>query len=105
MKVENDPECLGGMNPKWEHHHEHAILRSTRPIALPREAARYLTNLGMVTAPQTLARKFHESTGPLCTHLGDRAMYRKSHLDTYFANRLSAPRKSSGEPRRTSVAG
>ena len=70
-----------------------------------KEAARYLSDLGLVTAPQTLARKFHEGTGPLCTHLGDRAMYRKSHLDAYFADQLSAPRKSSGEPRRTSMAG
>ncbi|MEZ5962184.1 MAG: hypothetical protein R3C30_17425 [Hyphomonadaceae bacterium] len=65
-----------------------------------KDAARYLTALGLETAPQTLARKFHEGTGPLCTHVGERAMYRKAHLDDYFAAQLSAPRKSSSEPKR-----
>jgi len=66
-----------------------------------KEAARYLTELGLETAPQTLARKFHDGTGPLCTHVGDRAMYRRSHLDAYFRNKVSAPRRSSREPRRS----
>ncbi len=70
------------------------------PLLTRKEAARYLTDLGLTTAPQTLARKFHEGRGPLCTHLGDRAMYRKSHLDAYFDEQLSVPRKSSSEPRR-----
>jgi hypothetical protein len=70
------------------------------PLCSRKEAARYLTELGLETAPQTLARKFHEGTGPLCTHVGDRAMYRKSHLDAYFESQVSAPRRSSGEPRR-----
>ena len=64
-----------------------------------KEAAQYLTELGLETAPQTLARKFHEGTGPLCTHVGDRARYRRSHLDAYFASQVSAPRRSSREPR------
>ena len=46
------------------------------PLYSRKEAARYLTELGLETAPQTLARKFHEGTGPLCTHVADRAMYR-----------------------------
>lgn len=65
-----------------------------------KDAARYLTALGLETAPQTLARKFHEGTGPLCTHVGERAMYRKAHLVQYFAAQLSAPRRSSSEPKR-----
>ncbi len=65
-----------------------------------KDAARYLTSLGLETAPQTLARKFHEGTGPLCTHVGERAMYRKAHLDEYFAGHVSAPRRSSSEPKR-----
>ncbi|HYD88280.1 MAG TPA: hypothetical protein VEA80_12440 [Vitreimonas sp.] len=65
-----------------------------------KEAARYLTELGLETAPQTLARKFHEGTGPLCTHVGVRAMYWKADLDDYFAAQLSAPRRSSSEPKR-----
>jgi hypothetical protein len=70
------------------------------PLFSRKEAARYLTQLGLETAPQTLARKFHEGTGPLCTHVGERAMYRRSHLDAYFAAQVSAPRRSSSEPRK-----
>lgn len=70
------------------------------PLYSRKEAARYLTELGLETAPQTLARKFHEGTGPLCTHVADRAMYRKSHLDAYFSTQVSAPRRSSSEPRK-----
>lgn len=65
-----------------------------------KDAARYLTELGLETSPQTLARKFHEGTGPLCTHVGVRAMYWKSDLDDYFQTHVSAPRRSSREPRR-----
>lgn len=69
------------------------------PFYSRKEAARYLTQLGLETAPQTLARKFHEGTGPLCTHVADRAMYRRSHLLEYFKSQVSAPRRSSSEPR------
>ena len=65
-----------------------------------KDAARYLSELGLETAPQTLARKFHEGTGPLCTHVGVRAMYWKSDLDDYFQAHISAPRRSSSEPKR-----
>ena len=54
-----------------------------------KEAARYLTALGLVIAPQTLARKYHEGTGPLCTHVGVRAMYWQAHLDAYFRAQMS----------------
>jgi hypothetical protein len=67
------------------------------PLYSRKQAARYLTQLGLATAPQTLARKFHEGTGPLCTRVGDRAMYRKSHLNAYFESRISAPRRSSSQ--------
>jgi hypothetical protein len=70
------------------------------PLLSRREAARYLTDLGLEMAAQTLARKFHEGTGPLCTHVGDRAMYRQSHLDAYFTSQVSAPRRCSREPRK-----
>jgi hypothetical protein len=74
--------------------------KEPRALLLSRkDAAQYLTELGLETAPQTLARKFHDGTGPLCTHVGDRAMYRRSHLDAYFAGQVSAPRRSSREPR------
>lgn len=65
------------------------------------QAAKYLTERGLVMAAQTLARKFHEGTGPLCTHVGERAMYWRSHLNDYFDGQISAPRRSSSEPRRS----
>jgi hypothetical protein len=65
-----------------------------------KEAARYLTERGLQTAPQTLARKFCEGTGPLCTSLNRRAMYYRKHLDDWFAEQLVAPRRSSSVPRR-----
>jgi hypothetical protein len=70
------------------------------PLYSRKEAARYLTEMGLETAAQTLARKFHEGTGPLCTHVAERAMYRKSHLDAYFESQVSAPRRSSSEARK-----
>jgi hypothetical protein len=76
-----------------------ALLRND-PLLSRKDAARYLTELGLETAPQTLARKFHEGTGPLCTHVGERAMYRQSHLNQYFSEQVSAPRRSSSEPRK-----
>jgi hypothetical protein len=62
-----------------------------------KEAARYLTALGLVIAPQTLARKYHEGTGPLCTHVGVRAMYWQAHLDAYFKAQVSDA--AAGSPR------
>lgn len=76
------------------------ILEPRDPLYSRKEAARYLTELGLETAPQTLARKFHEGAGPLCTHVAGRAMYRQSHLDAYFRMQVSAPRRSSSEPRK-----
>jgi hypothetical protein len=77
-----------------------------RDVLLSRkEAAQYLTELGLGTAPQTLARKFHEGRGPLCTHAGYRAMYWRSHLDAYFASQVSTSRRSSSEPRKPSGEG
>lgn len=69
-----------------------------------KEAARYLTERGLQTAPQTLARKFCEGTGPLCASLGRRAMYYRKDLDDWFAEQLAAPRKSSSVPRRPVTA-
>lgn len=69
------------------------------PLMSRKEAARYLTQLGLQTAPQTLARKFCEGKGPLCTSLNRRAMYYRKHLDDWFAEQLAAPRLSSSAPR------
>lgn len=75
------------------------VIANEKRLYSRKDAARYLTSLGLETAAQTLARKFHEGTGPLCTHIGRRAMYWKSDLDNDFAAQLSAPRRSSSEPK------
>lgn len=69
------------------------------PLMTRKQAARYLTERGLQTAPQTLARKFCEGTGPLCTGLNRRAMYYRKHLDEWFNEQLAAPRLSSSAPR------
>ena len=69
-----------------------------------KEGARYLTEKGLEISAQTLARKFHEGTGPMCTHIGRRAMYREADLDTWFDAQVSAPRRSSSEPRKPAHA-
>ena len=61
------------------------------PLMSRKEAARYLSERGLQTAPQTLARKFCEGTGPLCATLNRRAMYYRQHLGDWFAEQL-APR-------------
>jgi hypothetical protein len=69
------------------------------PLMSRKQAARYLTERGLETAPQTLARRFCEGTGPLCTSLSRRAMYYRKHLDDWFNEQLAAPRRSSSAPR------
>jgi hypothetical protein len=77
-----------------------SFLRETLgPLMSRKQAARYLTERGMETAPQTLARKFCEGTGPLCSSLNRRAMYSRKHLDDWFNEQLAAPRRSSSAPR------
>lgn len=76
-----------------------ASIDPSDPLLSRNDAAAYLTERGLIIAPQTLARKFHEGTGPLCIRLGSRAMYRRSHLDAYFSGQLSAPRRATSEPR------
>ena len=67
------------------------LLEELGPLMSRKEAARYLTERGLQTAPQTLARKFCEGTGPLCSSLGRRAMYYRKDLDDWFAEQLAAP--------------
>jgi len=96
LKLDHDAESLGTfINPKEVRTMNKQILDASDPLLSRKEAAIYLSERGLTTAPQTLARKFHEGVGPLCTKLGGRAMYRQSHLDEYFAKQLSAPRMTS----------
>lgn len=101
MKLEHDAESLETfINSRKVRTMTNQILGASDPLLSHKEAASYLSERGLTTAPQTLARKFHEGIGPLCTKLGSRAMYRQSHLDEYFARQLSSPRMSSWETRR-----
>lgn len=63
-----------------------------------KDAAIFLTHLGLAISAQTLARLFCEKKGPLCMRVGSRAMYRESDLVEYLRQQCSAPRQSSGEP-------
>lgn len=76
-----------------------ALDEESGPLMSRKEAARYLSERGFQMAPQTLARKFCEGTGPLCSTLNRRAMYYRKHLDDWFAEQLSPPRRSSSVPR------
>lgn len=63
-----------------------------------KEAAIYLTTLGLTISAQTLARLFSEGRGPLCSTVGSRAKYWESDLIGYFRAQAHAPRQSSSEP-------
>lgn len=69
-----------------------------RRLLSRKEAAIFLTDLGLTISAQTLARLFCEKKGPLCMRVGSRAMYRESDLIAYLRQQCSAPRQSSGEP-------
>jgi len=63
-----------------------------------KEAAIYLTNLGLAISAQTLARLFCEKKGPMCMRVGSRAMYKEGDLIEYLRQQCSAPRQSSSDP-------
>ena len=65
-----------------------------------KDAAAFLTDLGLSIAPQTLARLYSEGRGPVCMHLGRRAVYKPADLVSYFRQQASAPNQCSREPRR-----
>lgn len=67
---------------------------------LPRkEAAQFLTDLGLSIAPQTLARLYSEGRGPVCMHLGRRAVYKPADLISYFRQALQVnPLASQDDP-------
>jgi hypothetical protein len=101
LKSNLDAESLGtSINVREVRAMSNQILEATDPLRSRKEAAIYLSERGLTTAPQTLARKFHEAVGPLCTKLGGRAMYRQSDLDEYCAKQLSPPRMTSRQRRR-----
>jgi hypothetical protein len=64
------------------------------------EAADFLTEYGAKTARSTLAKLFCVGGGPACRHIGSRPVYSPDDLLQWAQSRMSAPRKSSSEPRR-----
>jgi hypothetical protein len=64
-----------------------------------KDAATFLTRLGFSIAPQTLARLYSEGRGPVCMHLGRRAVYKPADLVSYFRQQASAPNQSARAPR------
>jgi hypothetical protein len=78
---------------------DNGTARNFERLLSRKEAAGFLTDLGLSIAPQTLARLYSESKGPKCMHLGRRAVYRPSDLVSYFRQQASAPNQSSRAPR------
>jgi hypothetical protein len=68
----------------------------TNRLLSRKDAVIFLTELGLTISPQTLARFFCESNGPMCTRVGIRAMYRECDLLDYFRLQCCAPRQSEG---------
>jgi len=65
-----------------------------------REASEYLAILGLRLAPATLAKLFcARSDGPPVRHFGRHPKYEVGALRAWALARLSAPRRSSCEPR------
>jgi hypothetical protein len=70
-----------------------------------REASRLLAELGVPLTPATLAKLFCiSSDGPPVVHFGRFPRYRAADLRAWALSRLTAPRRSSSEPRRTPQA-
>lgn len=67
------------------------------------DAAVFLTDLGFPTAPQTLARKAHEGTGPeYLKARNGRVAYLPRALRTYVAEQTGLEARSAAEHRRNS---
>lgn len=62
-----------------------------------REAAQYLTDLGLKTSWRTLQKLACIGGGPEYQTWGNRTIYRPSNLDAYAAGKISAPRRHTSE--------
>lgn len=62
-----------------------------------REAAKYLTERGYKTSPNTLAKKATTGGGPIFQKQGPFAVYTPSNLDAYADEKLSQPLRSTSE--------
>jgi hypothetical protein len=66
------------------------------------DAAKFLTeDLGVKTAASTLSKLFCIGGGPKCRHVGKRPFYDEPDLIEWVESRITEPRRSSSEPRRT----
>ena len=61
----------------------------TRPAA-----ANHLTGIGIPTSKNTLQKWATVGGGPVYKIFGNRALYQVADLDTWVAEKLSAPRRS-----------
>jgi hypothetical protein len=62
-----------------------------------REAAAYLTALGLKTSHKTLQKQATVGGGPEYQIYGNRAVYTMAQLDEHARRKLSAPRRSTSE--------
>ncbi len=76
----------------------------TNRLLTRQQAAKFLTELGLIMSTQTLARFFCEKKGPPCMTVARRAMYKEADLVEYMHEQCNAPRKSSSEPLRPAAA-
>lgn len=74
------------------------------PLLPPPAAAKLLTSLGLKTAPSTLAKWRCCGGSPARVTWGTRSvLYRRSVLLAWARARLSAPRRSTSEPKATAA--
>lgn len=62
-----------------------------------KEAARYLSDLGYPTSPNTLMKIASTGGGPIYRLFGNRALYEPVDLVSWAEGKLSSPRRSTSE--------
>jgi hypothetical protein len=61
------------------------------------QAAEYCTAKGLRISKATLQKMATVGGGPLYRRFGNRAVYEPQHLDSWIAEKLTAPRRSTSE--------
>ncbi len=61
------------------------------------EAAEYLSAMGAVISKNTLQKLATVGGGPIYRRFGNKALYVRSDLDNWLAEKMGAPRRSTSE--------
>lgn len=67
------------------------------------DAAQFLSDRGVPTAPRTLANKRWAGTGPLFVKVGLRVRYRRADLEAYAERMIGQPVRSTAEVARLRI--